>query len=79
MVGKLAARIIPNWLQSIADLEQELPESQCGFRCGRGCTDMMFVVRQLVKRAFEHQSKQYLIFVDLRKLYTILFHVRQCG
>ena len=32
MVGKLAARIVQNRLQSIA--EQELPESQCGFRQG---------------------------------------------
>ena len=52
MVGKLAARIVQNRLQSIA--EQELPESQCGFRQGRGCTDMIFVVRQLVEKALEH-------------------------
>ena len=49
--------------------EQELPESQCGFRQGRGCTDMIFVVRQLVEKALEHQMKQYLIFVDLHKAY----------
>ena len=30
---------------------------------------MIFVVRQLVEKAFEHQTKQYLIFVDLRKGY----------
>ena len=30
---------------------------------------MMFVVRQLVEKAFEHQSKQYLIFMDLRKAF----------
>ena len=67
VVGKLAARIVQNRLQSIA--ERELPESQCGFRQGRGCTDMIFVVRQLVEKALEHQTKQYLIFVDLHKAY----------
>ena len=67
VVGKLAARIIQNRLQSVA--EQELPKSQCGFRRGRGCNDMIFVVRQLIEKAFEHQTKQYLIFVDLRKAY----------
>ena len=30
---------------------------------------MMFVVRQLVEKAFEQQSKKCLIFVDLRKAY----------
>ena len=67
LVGKLAGRIVQNRLQSVA--ERELPESQCGFRRGRGCTDMIFVVRQLVEKAFEHKTKQFLIFVDLRKAY----------
>ena len=31
---------------------------------------MIFVVRQLVEKAFEHQSKQCLIFVDLCKVYN---------
>ena len=65
VVGELTARIVQNRLQSIA--EQELPESQCGFRCG--CTNMIFVIRQLIEKAFEHQMKQYLIFVDLHKAY----------
>ncbi len=67
VVGKLAARLVQNRLQIIA--ERELPESQCGFRRGRGCTDMIFMVRQLAEKAFEHQTKIYLIFVDLRKAY----------
>ena len=30
---------------------------------------MTFVVRQLAEKAIEHQSQQFLIFVDLRKAY----------
>ena len=40
-VGKIFARIIQERLQVIA--EHTLPESQCGFRKGRGCVDMIFV------------------------------------
>jgi len=47
--------------------EKELPESQCGFRKGRGYTDMIFTVRQLVEKAIEHRTKQLLVFVDLKK------------
>ena len=47
--------------------ERELPESQCGFRRGRGCTDMIFMIRQLAGKAIEHQTKQYFVFVGLRK------------
>ena len=36
VVGKLVARIVQSRLQIVA--EQELPESQCGFRRGHGCT-----------------------------------------
>ena len=67
VMGKIVARIIQQRLQIIA--ERELPESQCGFRRGRGCTDMVFTVRQLTEKAFEHHTKQYIIFVDLKKAY----------
>ena len=45
VAGKIVARILQERLQMFA--EQELPESQCGFRKGHSCTDMIFTVRQL--------------------------------
>ena len=47
-----------------------LPESQCGFRQRRGCTDMVFTVRQLNEKALENRARQYLIFVNLKKTYN---------
>ena len=67
VVGKAVARVIQARLQIVA--EEELPESQCGFREGRGCSDMIFTLRQLVEKTIEHHSKQFLIFVDLTKAY----------
>ena len=67
VVGKVVARVVQGRLQRIA--EEQLPESQCGFRRGRSCTDMIFTVRQLTEKAVEHRTKQFLIFVDLRKAY----------
>ena len=52
VVGKLVARIVQNRLQKFA--ERELSESQCGFRRGRSCTGMIFMVRQLIEKAIEH-------------------------
>ena len=43
VVGKVVARVLQERLQKLA--EDQLPESQCGFRKGRGCTDMIFTVR----------------------------------
>ena len=67
VVGKVVARILQERLQQLA--KEELPESQCGFRKGRGCSDMIFTVRQLAEKAIEHQSKQFFLFVDLQKAY----------
>ena len=55
--------------QVAADAEGELPESQCGFRKGRGCSDMLFVLRQLMEKSVEHRTKQFSIVVDLKKVY----------
>ena len=43
VAGKVFARVIQERLQVIAN--DILPESQCGFRKGRGCTDMIFAAR----------------------------------
>ena len=67
VVGKLLGRLLQNRLQSAA--EAVLPEAQCGFRPGRGCSDAIFTVRHLVEKAFEHRVKLFCLFIDLRKAY----------
>ena len=66
VVGKLVARVIQSRLQLVAD--DVLPGSQCGFRSGRGCTDMTFSARQ-IEEMFEHHDKAFFVFVDLTKAY----------
>ena len=67
VVGKMVARILQERLQRL--VEDVLHESQCGFRKGRGCMDMIFTIRQLVEKSLEHNSKCYYSFVDLKKAY----------
>ena len=52
--------------------EEELPESQCGFRKGRGCSDMVFTIRQLEEKSWEHRPRT---IVDLKKAYYSVPHV----
>ncbi len=66
VTGKVLARILQERLQTV--VEDQLPDSQCGFRKGRACLDMLFCARQLVK-TYEHNTKMFLLFVDLRKAY----------
>ena len=66
----MVGRIMKERLEVIAG--KVLPESQCGSRKERGCVDMIFVARQLVEKAREHNQSLYMLFVDLRKAYDFV-------
>jgi hypothetical protein len=65
--GKVVARVLQERLQKLA--EEKLPESQCGFRTGHGCIDMIFTIRQLVEKSWEHKGKVFFSFIDLKTAY----------
>ena len=68
IAGKILARIMLNRLTD--HLEQGLlPESQCGFRRGRGTVDMIFAARQLQEKCQEQNVNLYSTFVDLTKAF----------
>ena len=62
------ARIILNRLTKHVS-DNILPETRCGFRSGRGITDMIFTARQLREKCREHHRDLYIVFVDLTKAF----------
>ena len=66
-MGKLFTKVIQVRLQKVA--EEVLPDSQCGFRRNRGCVDMIYYARQLMEKTKVHNTKLFMLFVDLRKAY----------
>eukprot|EP00117_Sycon_ciliatum_P039107 scpid84793/ scgid1426/ Transposon TX1 uncharacterized 149 kDa protein; ORF 2 len=76
VAGKLVARMIANRLQVLG--ERCLPDSQCGFRRGRGCSDMVFAVRQILEKLHEHATKGFAVFIDLRKAYDSASRSAEC-
>ena len=50
-------------------VEQELGEEQQGLRKGRGTTDGMFALRQMVQKRLEMHGRMAVGFVDLEKVY----------
>ena len=64
---KLLERILDKRLRE--RVEPELGEEQLGFRKGRGTTDGMFSLRQLVEKRLEKQGHMALAFVDLEKAF----------
>ena len=67
MVGKVFAKVIQQHLQVV--VEEVVAVSQCGFRCNHGCTDMIFCARQLIEKTIEHDTKAFILFIDLKKAY----------
>ena len=67
IAGTILARVR---LNLIIHLEQGLlPESQCGFRGGRGTVDMIFPARQLQEKCQELYDDLFITFIDLTKAF----------
>ncbi|XP_051917827.1 uncharacterized protein LOC127598188 [Hippocampus zosterae] len=64
---KLICRILADRLTCLA--ERVLPESQAGFRPGRGTADMVFCARQLLVKCREQRREFHAIFYDLAKAF----------
>ena len=66
-IMKLLERILDKMLRE--KVEHKLREEQLGFRKGRGTTDGMFALRQLVEKRLEMQGHMAFAFVDLEKAF----------
>ena len=67
--GKILARLLLNRLSKHIDNIGLVPESQCGFRPGRGTTDMNFALRQIMEKCKLYSEDLYLLFIDLTKAF----------
>ena len=50
-------------------MEEFARDSQCGFRKGRGTTDIIFADRQIQEKCREQNNDLYCVFVDLTKTF----------
>ena len=49
--------------------QENMPESQCGFRSNRGTVNMIFILRQIQEKCREQNMGLYAAFVDLTKAF----------
>ena len=67
VVGKVYGRILINRIRD--KTESVIEEVQSGFRRGRGCTDQIFIVRQICEKYLGKGKDVYFAFLDLEKAY----------
>ena len=63
IAGKILNRLVPTIT------EDDLPETQCGFRANRSITDMVFVLRKFEEKYRDQNKGLYIAFVDLTKAF----------
>ena len=63
MASVMLNRLIPTMAQ------ENMPESQCGFRSNRWTVDMIFVPRQIQEKCRQQNIGLYAAFVDLTKAF----------
>ena len=74
--GKVFARVLLNRLS--AQIDQFLPEAQCGFRGGRGTVDMIFSLKQIQEKCIEQNMPLYMVFVDFTKAFDTVNRSALC-
>ena len=67
VVGKVHGRVLINRIRD--KTENVIAEVQGGFRRGRGCTDQIFIVRQISEKYLGKGKDVYFAFLDLEKAY----------
>ncbi|XP_065584026.1 craniofacial development protein 2-like [Artemia franciscana] len=68
--SKILASVILQRLR--AALDSHLREEQHGFRPGRSCSDLIFILRLIVEESREWNKKLYLLFIDLKRRSILL-------
>ena len=67
VVGKVYGTILINRIRD--NTENVIAEVQSGFRRGRGCTDQIFIVRQICEKYLGKGKDVCFAFLDLEKAY----------
>jgi len=69
IASKVLARVLLNRLNGHVNCSNVIPESQCGFRSGRGTMNMIFTAKQVPEKCREQHQDLLMVFVDLTKAF----------
>jgi hypothetical protein len=65
--GKVYSKVLYGRISDVVD--RQIQDEQCGFRRGRGTTDQLFVLQQVLEKSREYSRQVFISFVDLEKAY----------
>ena len=69
--SKILAKITIRWISEAVD--QRLRQEQVGFRKGRGCTDQIFTLQNIIEQCREWQRQLYINYLDFEKAFDSIY------
>jgi len=67
IVTKIMSKIIINRIAK--EVDKRLRDEQAGFRAGRGTTEQIFILRNILEQCAEWNAKLYTLFIDFEKAF----------
>ena len=67
VVSKVMGRIVIDRIRT--GVESKLRKEQASFRPGRGNTEQIFILRNIIEQSIEWQSSLYINFIDFKKVF----------
>ena len=65
--GKIFCRVLLNRID--AAIDRKLRQEQAGFRKGKGCTDQIFALRNIIEQCLEWNAPLHIVFIDFKKAF----------
>ena len=72
VVGKILGRIIIDRIRN--GIDRRLRKEQAGYRTGRGTTEQVFILRNIIEQVNEWQATLYMNFIDFEKAFDSVHH-----
>jgi len=70
VVSKIMGRIVIDRIRM--GIDRRLRKEQAGFRSGRGTTEQIFILRNILEQVNEWQATLYINFVDFEKAFDLV-------
>ena len=64
--SKIFCRVLLNRIEGAIDIK--LRQEQAGFRRGKGCTDLIFALRNIIEQSIEWNAPLCIGFIDFKKV-----------
>lgn len=77
VVGNMLCGIVIDRVRSRVDCR--LRKQQAGYRKGRGTTEQVFILRNIIEQGNVCQTAHYLNFIDFKKRRSTLSTLKACG